>query len=113
MPRISHPLLLLASLLIVTAARAEPADPPPHGVGSVVFTPAARPSLPNLDPLPNENRDLRGNRRYGIGYEARHGIDGDAARYRDSRMEGIERAQQPASGAGGNAGAGRGGRGQR
>jgi hypothetical protein len=112
MLRIPRPFLLLASLLIVTAARAEPTDPPIHGVGSVVFTPAARPHLPNLDPPPNENRDLRGNRRYGIGYDARHGIDADAKEYRGSRMEGFERSQQPPSGTGGNAGAGRGGHGR-
>lgn len=111
-------LLLLIPLLVVTAAQAEPYDPPLHGVGSVVFTPAARPHLPNLDPPQSEYRDPQSSRRYGIGYDARHGVDSDVQSPRDSRMGGIEHPQQYPSGAGSGAGrgagagAGRGGRGR-
>ena len=116
MSLISGHLVLLVPLLVVTAAQAEPSEPPLHGLGSVVFTPAARPHFPNLDPPPSENHDPRSSRRYGIGYDARHGVDSEVQRHRDSRMDGIEHPQQypsgAGSGAGRGAGAGRGGRGR-
>ncbi len=126
MPRIARHLLLLTASVMVTAAQADLSDPPQHGVGSVVFTPAARPPLANLAPRPSDAPDARDSRRYGIGYDARHGVDDDGARQRNRRMDGVESFPSYPSGggagastgagagagAGNGAGAGRGGRGR-
>jgi hypothetical protein len=91
-------LFLLAPLLFATGVQAAPYDPPAHGEGSVVFTPAARPHFSNLDPRPDANPDqgspLRSSR-YGIGYDARHGFGADTQNQRSNRMDPIERPQQP------------------
>ncbi len=93
-------LFLLAPLLFVTAVQAAPHDLPAHGEGSVVFTPAARPHFSNLDPRPDGNPDqgnnLRSGSRYGIGYDARHGVDAGTQNQPGNRMSPIERPQQPA-----------------
>ncbi|MDO9220787.1 MAG: hypothetical protein Q7T90_07130 [Thiobacillus sp.] len=109
------PLFMLPPLLFVTAVQATPYDPPAHGEGSVVFTPAARPHFSNLDPQPGGSVDARSeprsNNRYGIGYDARHGIDTDGQAQRSNRMNPVEHLQQPArterSGSAGRAGRGR------
>lgn len=119
--RLMSPLFLLTPLLFVTTAQAAAYDPPAHGEGSVVFTPAARPRLPNLDPQPGEANDprnaTRNNSRYGIGYDARHGLDTNTRHQPGPDMNAIPPMQAPArmehSGSGsGSGGAGRGGRGR-
>lgn len=112
MSRNARHLLLLISLVMVTAAQADPSNPPEHGVGSVVFTPAARPQLPNLAPRPNDAPDARDSRRYGIGYDARHGMDADGMQSRNSRIESESVAPLQSSSSGNGAGAARGGRGR-
>jgi len=118
--------LLLAALLFVTAVQAAPYDQPAHGEGSVVFTPAARPHFSNLDPRPDplaEPGSLpRSGSRYGIGYDARHGIDTDTrhpdlqnqsgtGNRMDPGMSSGARSQPSAHGSP-SGGAGRGGRGR-
>lgn len=111
----SNPLFLLTPLLFITTVQAAPYDPPAHGEGSVVFTPAARPRFSNLDPQPGGNLDTRNeprsNSRYGIGYDARHGINANIRNQPGPDMNAIHPMQAPAriepSG-----GAGRGGKGR-
>ena len=80
--RVTSGYFVLLTLLGIGAAQAASHDLPAHGEGSVVFTPAARPHFSNLDPRPDplaEPGSLpRSGSRYGIGYDARHGIDTDA-----------------------------------
>ena len=70
---------VLLTLPGIGAAQAASHDLPAHGEGSVVFTPAARPHFSNLDPRPDPLAGpgslSRSGSRYGIGYDARHGID--------------------------------------
>lgn len=95
-----HPFFMLAPLLFTAAVQAAPYDPPAHGEGSVVFTREARPRFTNLDPLPGENVDARNqpsrNNRYGIGYDARHGLDAQSPRGNSSSVERFERPQHTA-----------------
>ncbi|MDO9009557.1 MAG: hypothetical protein Q7U80_15170 [Thiobacillus sp.] len=111
----SKPLFLLMPLLSITSVQAAPYDPPAHGEGSVVFTPAARPRFSNLDPQPSGNLDIRNeprnNSRYGIGYDARHGIDVNTRNPSGPGMNAIQPMLPPAQieRAGG---AGRGGKGR-
>ena len=106
---------LLVPLFFVTTVQAASDELPAHGEGSVVFTPAARPHFSNLDPQPGRSFDgentQRSGSRYGIGYDARHGIDTDAGNQRSNRMSSGERPQPPARGER-SGGAGRGGRGR-
>ena len=94
MPRL---FFLLAPLLIVTPVQAAPANLPAHGEGSIVFTPAARPHSANVDSQPGKSGNAKGNMRsgsrYGIGYEARHGIDAGARSNQGDRMERPERLE--------------------
>lgn len=115
--------LFLPVLLFVTAVRAAPNDPPTHGEGSVVFTPAARPHFSNLDPRPDplpEPGSMRSDSHYGMGYDARHGIDTGAGNQGAQSQQGNrlspgmsqgKRPQQPTQN-NPSAGAGRGGRGR-
>jgi len=108
-------LFVWAPLLFVTAVQAAPHDLPAHGEGSVVFTPAARPHFSNLDPRPDGNPDqgnnLRSGSRYGIGYDARHGVDAGTQNRPGNRMSPIEQPHQPArtehAGSAGRSGKGR------
>jgi hypothetical protein len=109
---------VVLTLLGIGAAQAAPYDLPAHGEGSVVFTPAARPHFSNLDPRPDPLAEP--GRRYGIGYDARHGIDTDG-RHPDwqsqpgNRMDpgtGSGARSQPSAHGSPSGGAGRGGRGR-
>lgn len=90
-------LLLLAALLFVTAVQAAPNDPPTPGEGQVASAPAPQPHSSNVDSQPGKNThvkgDMRSGSRYGIGYEARHGIDAGARSDRGDRMERPERPE--------------------
>ena len=81
---------LLATLLFVTAVQAAPNEPPASGKGPVVSVPAPKPQL-------RGNTNVKGTgSRYGIGYEARHGIDAAGARSeRVDRVERPERIERP------------------
>ena len=113
--RLNAPLFLLTPLLFITTAQAAAYDPPAHGEGSVVFTPAARPRLSNLDPQPGGPPDLRNaprsTSRYGIGYDARHGLDANARNPSGHDLNAAQPMQPPARIERGG-GAGRGGRGR-
>ena len=74
---------LLASLLFVTAVQATTNDPPPPGKGPVVSAPEPKPQTPG-----NTHGKGTGSR-YGVGYEARHGIG--AAGVRSERVDRVER----------------------
>ena len=96
------PFFMLAPLLFTAAVQAAPYDPLAHGEGSVVFTREARPRFTNLDPQPGENFGARNqpsrNNRYGIGYDARHGLDTppQSPRGYSSPMERFDRPQHTA-----------------
>jgi hypothetical protein len=87
---------LLAPLFIVTTVQAAPFDPPAHGEGSSVWTLAAGPHASNEDARSDKSTSGKGQRRsgsrYGIGYEARHGVD---AGTRSDRVERMERPERP------------------
>jgi len=90
-------LFVWAPLLFVTAVQAAPHDLPAHGEGSAVLTPGARPHSSNVDSQPGKSSNVKGNMRsgsrYGIGYEARHGIDAGARSNQGDRMERPERLE--------------------
>lgn len=109
---VSGCLLLLAPLLVATAARAEPSGSSSHGVDPGAYTPATRLHHPNPDLLPIGSVESRSGLQYGSGYRARHGSEAEARQHRNSRMEGGNRLQYPASGTGRQAIAGHGGRGR-
>lgn len=95
-----RPLFLLAPLLFVTAVRAAPPnDPPTPDRGSAVSAPVPKPHSSNADPQLREHTNAKGNlrsgSRYGVGYEARHGIDAGTRSDRVDRMERPERLERP------------------
>jgi len=102
----SGQLLLLAPLLVVTAVQAAPNGPPSPGEGRVVSAPAPKPHSSNADSQPGKSANVKGNlrsgSRYGIGYEARHGMDagtrddrGGDRMERPEHPERIERIERP------------------
>jgi hypothetical protein len=82
-----RPPFLLASLLFVTAVQAAPNEPPAPGKGSVVSAPAPKPQLHGITNMKGSGS------RYGIGYEARHGVDTEGAR--SERVDRMERPERP------------------
>lgn len=92
-------LFLLAPLLFVTAVQAAPNDPPPPGKGPVVSTPDPKPQSSSVNPQLRGSTNVKGNprsgSRYGVGYEARHGLDAGARSERVDRVERPERLERP------------------
>ena len=87
---------LLAPLFIVTAVQAGPFDPLAHGEGSSVWVLAAGPHSSSKDSQPDKRTSVKGNlrsgSRYGIGYEARHGVN---AGTRSDQVDRMERPERP------------------
>ena len=89
---------LLAPLFIVTTVQAAPFDPLAHGDGSSVWTLAAAPHSSSEDSQPDKRTRVKGNRRsgsrYGIGYEARQGVNVGTRSDQADRMERPERPER-------------------
>ena len=87
---------LLAPLFIVTTVQAAPKDLPTHGEGSSVWMLAAGPHASNEDPRSDKSTSGKAQRRnssrYGIGYEARHGVN---AGTRSDQVDRMERPERP------------------
>lgn len=81
---------LLAPLLLVTAVQAAP------GKGSGVSAPAPKPNSPSAHPQAHGSANAkdypRSGSRYGVGYEARHGINAET---RSDRVDRMERPDRP------------------
>jgi hypothetical protein len=91
-------LFFFAPLLFVTAVQAAPYGPPNPAVEGQVAPAYAPKPHSSADPQPGKSTSVKGNARsgsrYGIGYEARHGMDAGGRDDRGGRMERPERLER-------------------